>query len=183
MKDPTDKIGVLLRKVRQDKGLTLEETSKITDVSKAMLGQIERGESKPTISILWKISTGLKISISELLEDENAQLEVININEITPVSELDGKVKLYNVFPFDPNTGFESFLMTLEPGGYRLSKPHKSSSQEYLIVTEGELDLIISGETFKLRAPSAIKFNADIQHEYRNTSNKKTTFQNIIKYK
>lgn len=183
MKDPTDNIGTLLRKIRQEKGLTLEETSKITDVSKAMLGQIERGESKPTISVLWKISTGLKISISELLEDENDQLEVINIDEINPVSEMDGKMRLYNVFPFDPNTGFEYFVLTLEPGAYRHSKPHRSSAQEYIVVTEGELDLTVSGELFKLKAPAAIKFNADVEHEYRNSGDKDTVFQNVVNYK
>jgi len=55
-------ISSALKKARMEKGLTLEETSALTGVSKAMLGQIERAESTPTISTLWKISTGLKIS-------------------------------------------------------------------------------------------------------------------------
>ena len=67
MKDPSQNIGLVLKEVRFKRGLTLDEASKLTGVSKAMLGQIERGESVPTISTLWKISTGLKLSFSEFL--------------------------------------------------------------------------------------------------------------------
>ncbi len=70
MTDPSPNIGNVLRRVRFERGLTLGDTSDLTGVSKAMLGQIERGESNPTVSILWKISSGLKISFSELLSSE-----------------------------------------------------------------------------------------------------------------
>ena len=56
-----------LLKIRKEKGLSLEKTAELTGVSKAMLGQIERNESNPTVSTLWKIAKGLKISFSSLL--------------------------------------------------------------------------------------------------------------------
>ena len=56
------KVGQNLRRLRNGLGLSLDEASKLTGVSKAMLGQIERGESSPTISTLWKISSGLKVN-------------------------------------------------------------------------------------------------------------------------
>ena len=46
------KVGQNLRRLRNSLGLSLDEASKLTGVSKAMLGQIERGESSPTISTL-----------------------------------------------------------------------------------------------------------------------------------
>ena len=73
MTDPSTNIGIVLKRVRTERGLTLEGTSELTGVSKAMLGQIERGESNPTISTLWKISTGLKLSFSELLEPKGEE--------------------------------------------------------------------------------------------------------------
>ena len=66
------KVGKNLRKIRNDLGLSLDETSKLTGVSKTMLGQIERGESSPTISTLWKISSGLKISFTSILDDSSS---------------------------------------------------------------------------------------------------------------
>ena len=51
-----------LQSVRKARGLSLDKTAQLTGVSKAMLGQIERGESSPTIATLWKIATGLACS-------------------------------------------------------------------------------------------------------------------------
>lgn len=56
-----------LKSERKKRGLSLDATSKLTGVSKAMLGQIEREESSPTISTLWKIASGLDTSFSAFL--------------------------------------------------------------------------------------------------------------------
>lgn len=56
-----------IKALRQHKGLSLDATAKATGVSKAMLGQIEREESSPTIATLWKIASGLDTSFSAFL--------------------------------------------------------------------------------------------------------------------
>ncbi len=182
MNDPTLNIGNMLRKIRKEKGLTLEQTANITSVSKAMLGQIERGESVPSISILWKISTGMKISLSELLEDEDEELEVVNIDDTKPINESDNTMQLYDVFSFDSKSGFECFYIKLKAGGHKVSEPHRYQSMEHIIVTNGTLKLKIDEQEFILKAPSAIKFKGDVEHEYINESDEDVIFQNIIKY-
>jgi Predicted transcriptional regulators len=168
--------------VRFERGLTLEETSNLTGVSKAMLGQIERGESNPTISVLWKISTGLRISFSELLGSENTDYEAVSIDDIEPVYESDGKMLLYDVFPFNPMLGFEYFYIKLLPGAEHVSTPHQSSVEEYIVVTEGTLKLTVDEQTFELTAPSALRFKPNKSHTYSNPYDNEVIFQNIIKY-
>lgn len=182
MKEPKEYLGQVLRRIRNERGLSLDDTSNITGVSKPMLSQIERGESNPSVTILWKIATGLKISISELLEQDEYSLEPINIKSLKPIEEVDDKMKLYDVFPFDPLSGFECFYIELEPGASHSSIPHRSMCVEYIIVTTGVLSLEISGEKFELKAPSAIKFKADVDHIYKNETNDTVIFQNIVKY-
>lgn len=48
MKELTRHIGNQLKNVRRERGWSLSQTAEQTGVSKAMLGQIERGESSPT---------------------------------------------------------------------------------------------------------------------------------------
>lgn len=56
MQEPIHKkIGKNLQEIRKSRGLSLDQVSEMSGVSKGMLGQIERGESNPTISVLWKI--------------------------------------------------------------------------------------------------------------------------------
>ena len=45
-----------LKRLRREKELTLDALAEMTGVSKSMLGQIERGESAPSVATLWKIS-------------------------------------------------------------------------------------------------------------------------------
>ncbi len=182
MTDPTSNIGAVLKRVRFERGLTLEDTSGLTGVSKAMLGQIERGESNPTVSILWKISTGLRISFSELLGSENNNYEAIDINDMEPVYESEGKMELYNVFPFHPMSGFEYFYIKLVPGARHVSTPHQNSTEEYIVVTKGTLVLTVEEQTFELAAPAALKFRSNRNHTYSNPFDTEVIFQNIVKY-
>lgn len=39
-----------------------------------MLYQIERGDSQPTITTVWKIATGLNLSFSALIKTEETEL-------------------------------------------------------------------------------------------------------------
>ena len=60
-------ISRTLKARRKERGWSLDKTAQQTGVSKAMLGQIERQESSPTIATLWKIATGLQCSFSSFL--------------------------------------------------------------------------------------------------------------------
>jgi transcriptional regulator with XRE-family HTH domain len=182
LNDPTYNIGSVLKRVRFERALTLEETSTLTGVSKAMLGQIERGESNPTISTLWKISAGLRISFSELLGSETDNYEAVSINDIEPVYESEGKMILYDVFPFNPMSGFEYFYIKLIPGAKHVSTPHQNSTEEYIVVTEGTLELTVEEQRFELTAPSALRFKANKNHTYSNPYHTEVIFQSIVKY-
>src|SRR5579859_5290767 len=60
-------VGRNLRKLRTQRGLSLERLSKASGVSRAMLGQVELGQSAPTINVLWKIARALGIPFSALI--------------------------------------------------------------------------------------------------------------------
>ncbi|WP_417653748.1 helix-turn-helix domain-containing protein, partial [Escherichia coli] len=52
--DITQHLATTLKALRQARGWSLSKLAEETGVSKAMLGQIERNESSPTVSTLWK---------------------------------------------------------------------------------------------------------------------------------
>ena len=60
-------IGTGLKEARNKLGLSLSDVSTVTGVSKIMLSQIERGESTPTIAILWKIANGLQVTYTSYI--------------------------------------------------------------------------------------------------------------------
>lgn len=175
-------IGNKLKDIRNKRNLSLDEVTKLTGVSKAMLGQIERGRSNPTVSTLWKIATGLKVSFSFFIDEDQDDLKVVNQDEINPIIEDDDKMRLFPIFPFDANKGFEIFTIELEPECNHMSTPHNNGVEEYIIVTEGEIELSVNDKKFILKKGNSIKFVANKPHVYRNKKNNKAIFQNIILY-
>lgn len=67
MKNINNHISLTLKALRSERGWSLDKTAEKTGVSKAMLGQIERGESSPTIATLWKIASGFNTSFSGMI--------------------------------------------------------------------------------------------------------------------
>jgi len=62
-------IGDSIRRMRKSKGLTLKQLARRTQLSISLLSQIERGESSPSISSLYKIAVALSMRMSQLFGD------------------------------------------------------------------------------------------------------------------
>ena len=177
-------IGKNLKTARKKRGLSLDKVAEITRVSKAMLGQIERGESSPSINILWKIATGLKVSFSSLLANKEGDKETIFIpyEKITPILEDNGLMKIYPQFFFDSIRGFEMFILELEPGCNHTSEPHDEGVEEYISVTEGIAEVTIGEEIYLLNKGDSLRYLANKKHTYRNRSDKPTCIHHLIYY-
>lgn len=61
-------IGKRIQKFRTQRKLSQEELALSSEMHPAYLGRVERGEKCPTVDTLFKISQGLKIPLSELLD-------------------------------------------------------------------------------------------------------------------
>ena len=177
------KVGQNLRRLRNGFGLSLDEASKLTGVSKAMLGQIERGESSPTISTLWKISSGLKVNFISLLDDNQNELVLVKKREIKVVDEENGHMRVYPIFPFDSKHGIDVFLVELDAGCEHISEAHKNVLEEMVLVIEGTLTIQVEKEIYELEAGDSLKFDGELNHTYINKGENKVAFHNIEIYK
>ena len=59
-------VGKNLKRLRTERGLSLERLAQSSGVSRAMLGQVELGQSAPTINVLWKMARALDVPFSAL---------------------------------------------------------------------------------------------------------------------
>lgn len=176
------KIGKNLQDIRKSRKLSLDAVAELSGVSKAMLGQIERGESNPTISILWKIVNGLRISFATLMEDSTPQVTLVKMEDTTPLIEEDGAYRAYPIFPFEQDRGFEVYNVVIEPGNSHTSEAHYEGVEEFIMVMEGELRVEVGGETYTLQPSLAIRFAADQPHTYYNDTDKPIRYTTLIHY-
>lgn len=177
-------IGKQLKVARQTKGWSLDLASKSTGVSKAMLGQIERGESSPTVARLWDIANGFELPLSYFLGNINNKLN--NSRNLKPDGErieiVDSGIVISTLFPFDPMTNIEIFRLCLAPEHQHISLAHNDGVIEHLIVIDGAMEYLTDNKWQGLQAGEVAKFNADKNHGYRNVTDSPVTFHNIIFY-
>lgn len=60
--------GKHIRKLRLEAGLSQEELNHRTELSKNMVGMIERGEVNPTLTTIQALAKGLALKVSTLVE-------------------------------------------------------------------------------------------------------------------
>jgi transcriptional regulator with XRE-family HTH domain len=96
------RVGENLGRLRRSRGLSLERLAALSGVSRAMLGQIEAGESAPTIAFLWKVARGLDVRFADLLGDETAGDVVFLPADTSKIlRSSDGAFESRALFPFD----------------------------------------------------------------------------------
>lgn len=176
------KVGKNLQSIRKSRGLSLDNVAELTGVSKAMLGQIERGDSNPTISVLWKIVNGLSISFTALIEKAELDVNVVSSDEIEPFVEEEGAYRSYPLFPYNLRTKFESYMVMMDPGCEHGSEAHNEGVEEYIFVHQGELELRFDGESYKVPAGSSVHFAANRPHQYCNPGTEITKFYTVMYY-
>lgn len=175
--------GVLLKELRNSRGWSLDSASAACGVSKAMLGQIERHESSPTVATLWKIVTGFDVPMTALLERREPGA-LLGESKAAPRVKLSAPVREQSkpLFSYDPETGLEVFVIELESGQSSMSSAHREGVREHLIVVQGELEVFVSGLWQRIEAGSGLRFDADQPHGYRNMGDGVCVFHDIIHY-
>ncbi len=175
-------IGENLKRLRADAGLSLDAVAKLSGVSKSMLGQIERAEVNPTISTLWRIANGLKISFSVLVTRAQEDSEVVRRSETEPLIEGSGAIRNYPVFTFDAERGFETYAVEIDSGGYLQADAHISGTQEFITLHVGELVIRVAEEEHALARGDSIRFRADVPHSYHNPGAGTASMSMVIHY-
>jgi transcriptional regulator with XRE-family HTH domain len=181
--DLTPIVGANLRRLRMKRGLSLERLARASGVSRAMLGQIELGQSTPTINVLWKIARALGVPFSALITNRGAARTLVMAAARAKVlTSHDGTFSSRALFPFDEPRTVEFYELRLAPLSVEQADAHPPGTTENLVVTTGTLEMTIAGERHLLATGDAILFEADVPHQYRNAGNSELLMYLVMTY-
>lgn len=157
-----------LKELRTERDLTLGQLSKISGVSKAMLSDIEKGGSNPTINTIWKIANGLNVPYTRLIEDVQTETTMVRQADAAMQSGDTPHYRVYCYFPSTPTRNFELFYVELDAHTSNATIGHSRKSQEYIYVIQGQLDLRTNTDCFSLVSGDSLGFDASVGHSYHN---------------
>ena len=178
-----DRLNILvsenIKRIRQEKNLSLGDLAKLSDVSKSMLAQIERGEGNPTLSTLWKIANGMQVSFNTLISQPKLPYKVTKLAEIEPILDMNGELKNYSLFS-DIENNFSVYQIEVGKEISWISEAHLCGTAEFVIVIQGTLEIKLEEKTFILKKGENLWFKADVPHSYCNLDEGTTIFHNIL---
>jgi transcriptional regulator with XRE-family HTH domain len=176
-------VGANLRRLRTRRGLSLEKLAQQSGVSRAMLGQIELGQSAPTINVLWKIARALEVTFSALISSRvQAGALVLRAAEAKTLTSKDKSFSSRALFPFDKPRRVEFYELRLSVGSSEQAEPHAPGTTENLVITAGHVEIDAAGDTHHLAAGDSILFEADVPHTYRNAGRSEAVMYLVMTY-
>jgi rhodanese-related sulfurtransferase/transcriptional regulator with XRE-family HTH domain len=176
-------VGTNLKRLRTERGWSLDVVAGMTGVGRQTLGQIENGRTVPSLGALWKLARAFEVPFSALLA-QPAKLEtrIFRRANAKPIIDADGRFSSRALFAPDDKGGFEYYELFLAARAREDAEPHAPGTRENLLVTEGQLVLELGTERFELGKGDAIAFTADVKHAYVNATNEECWMSLVMTY-
>ena len=159
-------IAIILKRIREERKLSMGQLAEMAGVSKVVLSQLEKGTANPTINTIWKITGALGLPYSSLLE--MPETNAIHVKKKDLQDMCDDGYHIFTYYGKEPARPFELYEIVVDPGAEHDSIGHSSESSEYIIVTEGELEIGVNGDSYTLDPDDGLCFEAAVPHTYRN---------------
>lgn len=171
--DTSREFGDRIRAARTREKLTLEELSRRSGVSRAMLSKVERGEKSPTIGIAKRICQALNTSLSFLTggREERRSVAVVREDQRHVFRDAETGFERHLLSPPIAGSAVELLLHILPAGASTgILTAYPKGTEKHLVVIEGELVVVIGGVDTHLRNGDALFFEAEVEHAFENRS-------------
>ena len=164
------RIGEKIAEYRRKNGLTLRDFAKQTNLSTALLSQLERNIGNPTLSILSTLAEAMGISVSELVEQKVENAEMILRKEQRKTIVMYQGQTMYDVLACDTcHANLELLLMTLEGKSWTSNGyTQHTQEEEVAYVLQGEVTIDLEGEVFVLGEEDTIRILSGRKHKLYN---------------
>jgi transcriptional regulator with XRE-family HTH domain len=176
-----ESLSETLKRFRQERNWSLDATAQATGISKAMLGQIERCESSPTLTTLWKLAKGFEVPLSAFIDPSTDKQRRARSNPVKQKPAPDS-MWVATLFSESEQIPFEWLELTFPEGYERDSEPHLNGVIEHVVVKSGQLEITVDGKRHELNEGETMRFYADKPHTYRNLASGDTVVHNLIYY-
>jgi transcriptional regulator with XRE-family HTH domain len=154
-------MSALLRAVRQQRGMTLEQLAVATGLTKSYLSKIERQRSTPSIAVAMKLARALEVDVAQLFsEDPSVTTLTVDRADSRSASRYQAVAttmlgKSMSPFIVRPTLKFTDHPHPAHPG------------QELVFVHAGTVEMRYQDELITLHAGDCAYFDASLPHQLR----------------
>ncbi|WP_405148193.1 helix-turn-helix domain-containing protein [Sphaerisporangium sp. NBC_01403] len=150
--DATD-LGRRIRRLRQERGISLSELARRAGVGKATLSGLENGTRNPTLETLWAVTAQLGVPLAVAL-GPNPLIQGTAVHGV-----------LLHVFQ-DEAVTYELYRLVVRAGGTQISPAHHQGVTEHITVFSGTLQAGPVDSPLLAGPGEHITWPSDVQHSY-----------------
>jgi transcriptional regulator with XRE-family HTH domain len=160
------RFGHRVKKLRVDRGWSLEGLANASGVSRSMLSQIERDQVNPTLAVALRIARAFNMGLGELIESPGvtSSVTVIRADDHTYHYRSDKNCRIRTLSPLNLEKDVEFYEVLLQPGGALRSAPHFEGTREFLTVQTGQIQVESGEDKETLNPGDSASYRADIPH-------------------
>jgi transcriptional regulator with XRE-family HTH domain len=155
-------LGDRLRSAREARGLTLDQLSASTGISKAHLSRLESGARQPSVGILVELAGALGTRVGTLLGEDTGGAPLATFAPDAPRHTAAG-LRIASSSGF-PDSQALDVLRVHVPADRPPSAPVRHRGEEWIYVLRGALDLEFDGMLYALGTDMAAHFDATRPH-------------------
>jgi transcriptional regulator with XRE-family HTH domain len=170
-----DQISKKIRAARLANGMTLKQLAVKAKCTDAYLSQLERGRANPSIMILKNVASALGLKIVDFFFDpeEEENDVVLHEKERVNINFKEGNAKIQMLVRDLRDKRMQPFYNVIKPGGGSKGS-YSHVGEEFGIVLEGQMEIILNGEAYRLKKNDSFYFSSQTLHSWSNPGKRKT---------
>ena len=165
-------IGMKVRRMRQDKRMTLQALADATGLSKPLLSQIENGQVIPPLATLLRIAKAFNVGLHSFFQEEGTRKCIFvragESRKRSPRNTSDEVPPyLYNSLAYGKKgSNFEPFIVEFEQREMNDDLLVSHEGEEFLFLLEGELVFHYGDQIMRMRPGDSVCYDSSELHGY-----------------
>ena len=155
-------IGVKIKQLRQQRGLTQEELAARTELTKGFISQLERDLTSPSIATLMDILEALGTDVAAFFRDSSEEPVVYSTDDMFVKEEADGYTIQWLVTNAQKNA-LEPILVTI-PAGVSGAQDDPHEGEEFGYVLSGSVTLVLGEKKYRVKKGGSFYFRPTRLH-------------------
>lgn len=200
-RDPALAIGARLAEHRNRRGVKVSALARQIGVSPSLISQIERGQSRPSVSTLFALAEALEVPVDAFFRDgdhteaappepprlgvvgetpsiDREQRHLVRRGDRSAI-DIEGGVRWERLTPA-PLDDLEFMELVYAPGAESHGALYRHPGMEMVLVLSGKLVIFLGFERYELEPGDSITFPSTTPHRYLNPTEETTRAVTVI---
>lgn len=168
-----------IRQLRLARGMTLQQLSDRTGLSKGLLSKIENCIVSPPIGTLAKLAVAFEVPIGEFFETEDFDPGTVFFPKSRRKqvqgrrSELNYKYEL--LAPGRKRRDIQPMMISIDGKNCKFAL-QEHSGEQFIFMLEGEMDYVVGRDTYRVQPGDCLYFDARVPHGPKLSKNQKARY-------